>query len=204
MQRGKSNAAGGGGASTSKKGNEPGSTQHKREANMAMALHLCDQPSERLYPKRQKSYQQVVEAQSNGAIDTCPHPDTMKHYMLCAYQATKAPMLDELSKAKDFYGPLPFIHLITDIWTARRGDGYITVDIQYIDKTGEKVEMHLGVRRFNIAHNHTTIATSLREMLCSYGIETNVSDMCIRECTEEEGDDEDMVDAEADASDDDS
>ena len=174
-----------------------GGDQHNQDCNMRMAMHLCDCPSQRNYPLTRDSYKHVVSAYTAGQIEHGPHEDTMKHYQLCLYHATRAPILIQLEKAKVFYGPLPFVHLITDIWSSRIGDGYITIDARWNSVEGEALECNLAVRKFNISHNHATIGAAITEIMVEFGLVDKAIDNVVKESSEVEEDENGLAEADA-------
>ena len=121
----------------------------------------------------------------------------MKKYQACAYIATKAKMMPIIEKAKGQYGSLPWAHLDTDIWTARNQDSYITLNMQFIlpePEPGEpprRYRMHLGCRKFQVQHNHETIAEAIKELLGEWGISAaSFNSQRVTQGTEEEHDGE--------------
>ena len=150
-----------------------GSLQHIREVNMAMAQALCDCPTLKLETLRSDAYSKVIKAQSRGAITTKPDRETMRHYTICTYDATRRRLLARLDKVRRLYGPLKFAHFATDIWTAKHTpDSYATFDCRFFDpEDGEMVCVNLACRRFNVKHTHLDITQSINEILQEYGFE---------------------------------
>ena len=88
---------------------------------------------------------------------------------MSAYVATKANILKVIRKVKAQYGPIPFVHLSTDIWTARNHDSYTTLNARFFDlETMEPHNINLAVRQFNVKHNHTAIAAATKAILVEF------------------------------------
>ena len=127
---------------------------------------------------------EVLKAASAGAITTGIDYDTVLSYQTSAYVPTKANILEVIRKAKAQYDPIPFVHLSTDIWTARNLDSYITMNARFIDlESFQSQNLNLAVRVFNSKHTHENIAAAITEILGEFELDAN-SDLNSNDITE--------------------